>query len=49
VRRGIVETLLHEDRGRLLEHLDDALLGLRARPAGYFSARAIRHDSGTAA
>jgi len=49
VRRGIVETLLHEDRARLLEHLDDALLGLRARPAGYFSARAIRHDSGTAA
>jgi hypothetical protein len=55
VRRGIVETLLHEDRARLLEDLDDALLGLRARPPGYFSARAaspadaIRHDSGTAA
>ena len=49
VRRGVVETLLHEDRGRLIEHLDEALLGLRARPAGYFSARAIRHDSGTAA
>jgi hypothetical protein len=49
VRRGIVETLLHEDRARLLDDLDDALLGLRARPAGYFSAAAIRHDSGTAA
>jgi hypothetical protein len=49
LRRGIVETLLHEDRARLLEDLDDALLGLRARPAGYFSTPAIRHDSGTAA
>jgi hypothetical protein len=56
VRRGIVETLLHEDRRRLLDDLDEALLWLRARPAGYFSARAaspagdaIRHDSGAAA
>jgi hypothetical protein len=49
LRRAIVETLSHEDRDRLLADLDDALLGLRARPTGYFSARAIRHDSGTAA
>ena len=49
LRRAIVETLLHDDRARLLEDLDDALLGLRARPAGYFSTSANRHDSGTAA
>jgi hypothetical protein len=40
VRRAIVETLLHEDRERLLIALDDALLGLRLRPAGYYAARA---------
>jgi hypothetical protein len=49
LRRGIVETLLHGDRTRLLADLDATLLGLRARPAGYFSARAVRHGSGTAA
>jgi hypothetical protein len=49
LRRGIVETLHHGDRARLLADLDDALLGLRSRPAGYFSARAVRHGSGTAA
>jgi len=49
VRRAIVETILHDDRGRLLASLDEALLGLRPRPAGYFSARAFRHGSGTAA
>jgi hypothetical protein len=56
LRRAIVEVLLYEERSRLLIALDDALLGLRARPAGYFSARAasqagaaIRHGSGTAA
>lgn len=41
VRRTLVETLQHDDRPRLLTALDEALLGLRARPAGYFSARAI--------
>jgi hypothetical protein len=40
LRRAIVEALLQEDRPRLLAALDDAMLGLRARPAGYFSARA---------
>jgi hypothetical protein len=49
LRRAVVEVLLHDDRSRLLVSLDDALLGLRARPAGYFSARAVRHGSGTAA
>ena len=49
VRRAIVETVLHDDREGLLTALDDALLGIRARPAGYFSAQAIRHGSGTAA
>jgi hypothetical protein len=56
LRRAIVEVLLHEERRGLLIALDDALLGLRARPAGYFSARAaatagpaIQHGSGTAA
>jgi hypothetical protein len=49
VRRTIVETVLHEDRRLLVDALDDALLGLRARPAGYFSVQAIRRESGTAA
>jgi hypothetical protein len=49
LRRAIVETLLHEDRRRLIESLDDALLGLKAPPPAYFSARAIRHELGTAA
>jgi hypothetical protein len=49
LRRAIVETLLFDDRGRLIAALDDALLGLKARPPGYFAARAIRHESGTAA
>ena len=49
LRRAVVETLFHDDRARLLDELDEALLGLRARPAGYFSARAIGHESGTAA
>jgi hypothetical protein len=41
VRRTLVETLQHDDRARLLTALDEALLGLRSPPAGYFSARAI--------
>jgi hypothetical protein len=40
VRRAIVETVLHQDRARLVTALDESLLGLRPRPAGYFSARA---------
>jgi hypothetical protein len=41
VRRAVVETLQHPDRARLLTALDEAMLGLRPRPAGYFSARAL--------
>src|SRR4029079_12955658 len=41
VRRTLVETLQHDDRASLLTALDEALLGLRARPVCYFSARAI--------
>jgi hypothetical protein len=46
LRRAFVEAILHEDRDRLIAGLDDALLGLRARPPGYFS---FRHESGSAA
>jgi hypothetical protein len=38
VRKALVETLAHGDRSALVESLDDALLGLRPRPAGYFAA-----------
>ena len=41
VRRALVETLMHGDRARLAETLDEALLGLRPRPAAYFAARAL--------
>lgn len=40
MRRAIVEAALNDDRPRLLTALDDALLGLRPRPAGYLAARA---------
>jgi hypothetical protein len=32
--------VMNGDRTRLVESLDESLLGLRARPAGYFSLRA---------
>jgi len=38
VRRAFVETLLHGDRGALVEALDESLLGLRARPAAFLTA-----------
>ena len=38
VRRALVETLLHGDRSALVVALDESLLGLRARPAGFLSA-----------
>lgn len=41
LRRALVETLMHEDRRRLLAALDEVLLGLRPRPAGYFSAASL--------
>jgi hypothetical protein len=38
VRRALVETLLHGDREALVAALDESLLGIRARPAGFLSA-----------
>jgi hypothetical protein len=49
LRRTIVETVLHDEPERLIADLDEALLGLRARPPGYYGTRALRHDSGAAA
>jgi hypothetical protein len=40
-RRALVEVLMHDDRARLVEALDESALGLRPRPAGYFAARAV--------
>jgi hypothetical protein len=40
VRKAVVETLAHGDRTALVASLDDALLGVRPRPAGYFAALA---------
>ncbi|MGB2875740.1 MAG: hypothetical protein WBB76_09745 [Gaiellaceae bacterium] len=40
VRKAMVETLVHGDRVALIELLDDALIGVRPRPAGYFAALA---------
>jgi hypothetical protein len=37
VRRAIVEVLMHGDRSGLVRVLDDAMLGLREAPAGYFA------------
>jgi hypothetical protein len=31
---------MHGDRGRLVESLDESILGLRPRPPGYFALRA---------
>jgi len=41
LRRALVEVLMHDDRARLVEALDESALGLRPRPAGYFAARAV--------
>ncbi len=41
LRRALVETLMHGDRLKLVDALDESLLGLRPRPAGYFAARAV--------
>jgi hypothetical protein len=38
VRKAVVETLAHGDRAALVASLDEALLGVRPRPAGYFAA-----------
>jgi hypothetical protein len=41
VRRALVESLMHGDRQRLLDRLDESLLGLRPRPPSYFAVRAV--------
>jgi hypothetical protein len=41
VRRALVETLMHGERERLLERLDDSLLGVKPRPPSYFAVRAV--------
>jgi hypothetical protein len=40
VRKAVVETLAHGDRAALIESLDEALIGVRPRPTGYFAALA---------
>ena len=40
VRKALVEALAHGDRAALVDSLDDALIGVRPRPAGYFAALA---------
>jgi hypothetical protein len=40
VRKAIVEALAHGDRSALIASLDEALIGARPRPAGYFAALA---------
>ena len=40
IRRALVETLMHGDRGQLVASLDESILGLRAPPPSYFAARA---------
>jgi hypothetical protein len=38
IRKALVEALAHGDRAQLVASLDEALLGVRPRPAGYFAA-----------
>jgi hypothetical protein len=40
IRKALVEALAHGDRAQLVASLDEALLGVRPRPAGYFAALA---------
>ncbi len=41
VRRALVEVLMSGDRVRLLERLDDSLLGLSPRPRSYFAVERV--------
>jgi hypothetical protein len=41
VRRTLVETLVHGDRRALVEALDEALLGVRPRPAAALDVQAV--------
>jgi hypothetical protein len=49
VRRALVEALVHGDRLRLVAWLDDALLGARPRPVGYFARLAALGPQGSSA
>jgi hypothetical protein len=49
VRRAIVETLLHGDRVELVATLDEALLGIRPRPVGYYARLATGSPGGAVA
>jgi hypothetical protein len=49
VRRSLVEALLHGNRAALIESLDEALLGLRPRPSGFFARLAASGPQGGAA
>jgi hypothetical protein len=49
VRRAIVEAILHGERAHLVESLDEALIGLRPRPAGYFARLAASGPAGASA
>ncbi len=40
VRRALVEVVMHGDRRALVQTLDESILGLRPRPAGYYALRA---------
>jgi hypothetical protein len=40
VRRALVEALMHGDRLRLVERLDDTLLGRLPRPGGFYATKA---------
>ncbi len=46
VRRALVEVLMHGDRERLIDALDDAMLGRRDPPTGYFARRAASGPAG---
>ena len=46
VRRALVEALVHGNRVALVESLDEALLGLRPRPSGYFARLAASGPGG---
>lgn len=41
VRRSLVEVLMHGDRAAMTRALDESLLGVRPRPAGYYASLAV--------
>lgn len=45
-RRAVIEVLIHGDRAALIEALDEAMLGRRPRPVGYFGRLAAAGPSG---